>query len=73
MEHLDLTTRWAGIGALACFVLAYGVAMSEERLHVRKSVPVLVAAGLIWILVGVAFAQQGESAAAADAARHTIL
>ena len=39
----------------------------------RKSVPVLVAAGLIWILVGVAFAQQGTSAAAADAARHTIL
>jgi len=73
MEHLNLTTHWAGIGALTCFVVAYGVAVSEERLQVRKSVPVLVAAGLIWILVGVAFAQQGASAAAAEAARHTIL
>src|SRR5215216_6292094 len=73
MEHLNLTTHWAGIGAFTCFIVAYGVAVSEERLQVRKSVPVLVAAGLIWILVGVAFAQQGASAAAADAARHTIL
>ena len=61
------------LAALLCFAVAYGLAMSEERLHVRKSVPVLVAAGLIWILVGVAYAQQGASAAAADAARHTIL
>ncbi|HEY0581158.1 MAG TPA: sodium:proton antiporter NhaD [Chloroflexota bacterium] len=73
MEHLNLTTHWAGITALACFAIAYGIAMAEERLQVRKSVPVLAAAGLIWILVGVAFAQQGASSAVADIARHTIL
>jgi Na+/H+ antiporter NhaD/arsenite permease-like protein len=73
LDQLNLTTHWAGIAALSCFVLAYAVAIAEERLQVRKSVPLLVAAALIWILVGVAFAQNGASATAADAARRTIL
>jgi Na+/H+ antiporter NhaD/arsenite permease-like protein len=73
MEHLNLTTHWAGIAALACFVVAYVIAMAEERLQVRKSVPVLVAAIVIWILVGLAFAQNGAGEMAADLARHTLL
>src|SRR5207247_7319300 len=73
MDHLNLTTHWAGIAALACFVVAYGVAMAEERLQVRKSVPVLVAAIVIWILVGLAFAQNGSGEVAAELARHTLL
>jgi Na+/H+ antiporter NhaD/arsenite permease-like protein len=73
VEHLNLTTHWAGIVALACFVIAYGIAMAEERLQVRKSVPVLVAAVAIWVLVGLAFGEQGASSTATEAARHTIL
>jgi Na+/H+ antiporter NhaD/arsenite permease-like protein len=73
MEHLNLTTHWAGLAALACFVVAYGTAMAEERLQVRKSVPVLVAAIVIWILVGLAFAQNGSGEVAAELARHTLL
>ncbi|HEY3063822.1 MAG TPA: sodium:proton antiporter NhaD, partial [Chloroflexota bacterium] len=73
MEHLNFTTHWAGIAALACFVVAYAIAMAEERLQVRKSVPVLVAAIVIWILVGLAFAQNGAGEMAADLARHTLL
>jgi hypothetical protein len=73
VEHLNLTTHWAGIASLACFVVAYGIAMAEERLQVRKSVPVLVAAIVIWILVGLAFAQNGAGELAAEAARHTLL
>jgi Na+/H+ antiporter NhaD/arsenite permease-like protein len=73
VEHLDLTAHWAGIAALVCFAVAYGFVMAEERLHVRKSVPVLVAALLIWILVGAALASHGASATATDAAQHTIL
>jgi Na+/H+ antiporter NhaD/arsenite permease-like protein len=69
----NLTLHWAGIAALLCFVLAYGIAMSEERLQVRKSVPVLVAAGLMWILVGIAYVERGASSLAAELARHTIL
>jgi Na+/H+ antiporter NhaD/arsenite permease-like protein len=56
-----------------CFAVAYGFAMAEERLQVRKSVPVLVAALLIWILVGAALASHGAAATATNAAQHTIL
>jgi Na+/H+ antiporter NhaD/arsenite permease-like protein len=73
VQHLNLTTHWTGIVALICFVAAYAIAMAEERVHVRKSVPVLVAALLIWGLVGIAFAETGAGAEAGDAARHTIL
>ena len=31
MEYLNLTTHWAGIAALSCFVLAYAVAIAEEH------------------------------------------
>ena|SRR5579859_5420958 len=73
MEQLPLTTHWTGIAALSCFAVAYAIAMAEQRLQVRKSVPVLVAAGLIWVLVGIAFAGAGAGATVAELARHSIL
>ena len=51
---LNLTASWAGLGGLLGFGVAYAEAMTEERLQVRKSVPVLVAAALVWLLVGMA-------------------
>src|SRR5688500_15536408 len=47
--------------------------MTEERLHLPKSQPVLIAAGLIWILVGTAFVLAGELHGAEDAVRHNLL
>jgi hypothetical protein len=44
---LDLTATWMGVTALVVFVLAYTVVVGEEFLHIRKSMPVLVAAGII--------------------------
>lgn len=70
---LDLTTHWAGVTALILFVAAYAMIMAEERLHLRKSVPVLVAAGLIWFLVGLAYTQLGSGEQAAEALRHALL
>ena len=61
MENLDLTTHWAGIASLALFVAAYVAVVFEDRLHMRKSKPVLLAAGLIWALIGVAYMQAGQS------------
>lgn len=40
-------------------MLAYALVMAEEYLQLRKSKPVLVAAGVIWILIGIAYAQRG--------------
>jgi len=44
---LDLTQDWPGHIALGIFILAYLVVVSEEFLHLRKSKPVIVAAGII--------------------------
>lgn len=51
----DYTTHWVGFLALAIFVIAYVLVIFEETLHLRKSKPVLVAAGLIWILIALAY------------------
>lgn len=50
---LGMTTHALGFLALAVFVLAYSIVMMEEFIHLRKSKPVILAAGLIWIIVGV--------------------
>lgn len=71
--NLHNTTHWAGLCALGVFVVAYLVVVLEEVLHIRKSQPVLVASGLIWILAGIASVQSGHSALAEEAARHYLL
>lgn len=70
---LDLTTNWIGILAIITFVLAYAFVINEEFLHLRKSKPVIIAAGIIWILVGIAYALEGQSAAANAALKHNLL
>jgi len=50
--RLDLTATGVGVAALVVFVLAYALVIGEEYLHLRKSKPVIVAAGIIWALIG---------------------
>lgn len=52
-DHLNATTTLAGYLAVFIFAIAYMVVVAEEKLQLRKSKPVLIAAGLIWVLVGV--------------------
>ncbi|MGL4715780.1 MAG: sodium:proton antiporter NhaD [Aeromonas sp.] len=70
---LPLTASGVGLFALALFVFAYALVMAEEYLQLRKSKPVLIAAGVIWILIGVMYAEQGLSEEAAAAFRHNLL
>jgi NhaD family Na+/H+ antiporter len=72
-EAPDLTASLYGYIAVAIFVLAYALVVTEEFLHVRKSKPVMVAAGVIWILIGIAYQQHGMGNAAGEAVRHMIL
>ncbi|WP_411281419.1 sodium:proton antiporter NhaD [Gemmatimonas sp.] len=60
--RLDLTTTWVGIAALVAFILAYAVVIGEEYLHIRKSMPVLIAAGVIWALIGWRYAHIADAA-----------
>lgn len=72
-QLLDLTTSWVGPVAIAVFVLAYLIVVGEEFLHLRKSKPVIIAAGIIWILVAYAYATHGDTQTAATAVRHNLL
>jgi len=71
--RLDFTTSLAGMVALSAFVIAYGFVISEEFLHLRKSKPVLIAAGLIWVLVAIAYSNAGHPAVASAAVKHNLL
>lgn len=62
-----------GILALGIFVSAYLFIPFESQIHLRKSKPVLVSAGLIWILVALEYASLGDTHTAEVALRHGIL
>jgi len=70
---IDLTASWFGIISIIVFAAAYALVISEEVLHLRKSKPVVVASGVIWTLIAVAYALQGDTATAAGAIRHNLL
>lgn len=52
-QHLDATSTLWGYLAVFVFVIAYLVVVGEEKLQLRKSKPMLIGAGLIWVLVGI--------------------
>lgn len=70
---MDLTSHWIGLAAVLIFAAGYAAVAAEEKLGLRKSVPMLVAAGLVWGLVALGYAQRGDPDVAAAAARHNLL
>ena len=72
-ETLDLTRHSVGYISLLLFVIAYLFVMAEEVTHLRKSKPVLLAAGIIWILIAAVYANHDLPHAAEIAIRHNIL
>ena len=73
VQPLDLTQHWAGYLCLAIFFLAYAAVIMEERWHLRKSKPVMVAAGLIWGLIAGVYTMHGDKHTVAEAVRHNLL
>lgn len=51
VQRLDLTNQWVGITSVLFFFVAYLAVMVEEFTHLRKSKPVMLAAGIIWALI----------------------
>jgi Na+/H+ antiporter NhaD/arsenite permease-like protein len=72
METLPLTADWAGIASLIVFAVAYALVVLEDVTHMRKSKPVMIAAGLIWMMIGIAYAQAGLGDAAHNHATQVI-
>lgn len=73
MENIDFVSTPFGWTALAVFGIAYGLVICEEFLGLRKSKPVMVAAGIIWVVVAYAYASKGRTEFAGEALRHNLL
>ena len=59
-SELTLTNSTVGYAALIIFAIAYALVMLEEYLQLRKSKPVLLAAGIIWAMLGYVYSQNGQ-------------
>ena len=69
----QLGGHWGGLVALAVFFIGYALVISEETIHMRKSKPMMVAAGIIWILVAVTYEQFGQADLVEEMVRHGLL
>ena len=72
-ERLELTHNWVGYTAIGIFAFAYIFVILEEKIHLRKSKPVLLAAGLIWILIALVYNSHDMPHAVEPAIRHNFL
>lgn len=72
-ERIDLTSHTVGYAALFVFIFAYIFVMAEEFTHLRKSKPVILAAGIIWAMIAYVYASNGLTHEAEVAVRHNFL
>lgn len=74
-EHdiLNLTAEPVGYLALAIFIIAYALVILEDKLHLHKSKPVLLAAGIIWAMIGFVYTTQGLDETVEVALRQNFL
>jgi len=72
-DTMGLTDSSLGYAALAVFVIAYVLVAAEEFYHLRKSKPMILGAGIIWLLVSVSAKQHGIPGEDVDAALERTL
>jgi len=58
---MDLLNHPVGIISIVLFIIAYAFVMTEEVTHLRKSKPVLFAAGIIWAMIAWVGVKTGDS------------
>ena len=73
MHLVDFTQHWAAILCVIIFCFAYSLVIFEEQIHLRKSKPVMVAAGIIWCIVALVYSNHGDTHTAEIAIRHNLL
>jgi len=72
-ERLDLTGSWVGFTSIFLFIVAYTFVVLEEFTELRKSKPVMLAAGFIWAMIGLVYAQNGIDHSAEEAVREFVV
>ena len=73
MEIPSFIGSFYGMLAVLIFLVAYGLVIYEEKLHLRKSKPVMLAAGLIWVLAAFAYNAAGKTEALQELFNHNLL
>ena len=58
-EQLHLTTTWVGILSLIIFVVGYYFIAAEDKYHINKAKPALLAGTSIFMLIGLYFSLNG--------------
>ncbi len=69
---MELLNHPVGIISIILFIIAYAFVMTEEVTHLRKSKPVLFAAGLIWAMIAWVGVQTGDSYAVKKEIMHAF-
>lgn len=69
----NFTEHWAAIVAIIIFALSYSLVILEEQLHLRKSKPVLISAGIIWLIVALVYNAHGDTHTPEVLVRHNLL
>jgi len=72
-ETLDLTNHFVGYASIVVFILAYLFVMAEEFTQLRKSKPVILAAGIIWAMIAAVYVSNGMTHEAEAAVRQNLL
>ena len=68
-----MTTTWVGYLSLSIFILGYSLVVAEEKIHMRKSKPVIFAGCLMWFFIGIYEYQHGHGDGQAhDYVKHLI-
>ena len=57
----DLTSSPLSWIAVLVFLIAYTLVILEDVIHLRKSKPVIVAAGIIWVIVAISYKKIGQT------------
>jgi len=58
-EHLDLSMTWVGIASLLVFIVGYYFIATEDKYHINKAKPALMAGTVIFMMIGVYYALNG--------------
>lgn len=70
---INLTEHWVGLACVGIFVFSYLLVMAEEFIDLKKSKPVVLAAGIIWGLIAWYYTTQEIPHVVEAAFRHNLL
>lgn len=58
----EIVPHWSAWLGLLLFMIGYAFVVFEERTHLRKSIPMILAAGVLWLLVAISPARERGTA-----------